>query len=338
MSIGKSVCASALWLLALVLGLTLTVPAAAQKQDKQKEPLPSGTPVLWRAPDDIATRDLLAGPGGAEMKPDLSSITLVKEEPGGYSIKYRVKDGAGREWVVKVGNEARPETAAVRLAWAVGYMTEINYLVPCVHIPGAPKPRKDVKRCEGDGFADARFEARPDDVKRLDTWAWQENPFTGTKELKGLVVLMALMNNWDLKDENNKILLVTGADGTSELRYIISDLGATFGKTGGAISHSRNEPEKYEKTKFVEKLEQGRVRFAYSGKQGELLKDVTVEQAKWIGGLLAQLSDEQLQAAFHAADFTPAEIEGLTAEVRARINALNNLPGAATPATPPGAH
>ncbi|MDX6578066.1 MAG: hypothetical protein QOE96_4019, partial [Blastocatellia bacterium] len=109
--------------------------------------------------------------------------------------------------------------------------------------------------------------------------------------------------------------------------YIISDLGATFGKTGGAISHSRNEPEKYVKTKFVERVKNDRVQFAFSGKQGELLDHVTVDQAKWIGSLLAQLSDQQLQDAFRAANFPPEEIQMLTQAVRDRINQLTSLAG-----------
>jgi hypothetical protein len=315
----------------LAAGLLLILPGLILGQQappgNTKSVPTNAAAVLWEEPTDIASRDLFLGPGGEEMRPDLTNVTFLKEETGGYSVKYRVRDGAGRTWVVKVGNEARPETAAVRLVWAVGYATEINYLAPCVHIKGAPKPRKKVERCEGDGFADVRFEARPEGVKRLDEWAWKQNPFAGTKELNGLVVLMALLNNWDLKDDNNKILLVTGADGTNEARYVISDLGATFGKTGGFISHSRNEPEKYVKTKFIKGVEGGRVRFAFSGKQGELLDAVTVEQAKWIGNLLAGLSDQQLQDAFRAANFTPEEIQILTQSVKARIDQLVNLPG-----------
>jgi hypothetical protein len=313
------------WLIMLSL---VPVLFAQKEKDKDNPAALSNAPaVLWQQPSDIASRDLFLGPGGEAMKPDLSNVTFEKEDAGGYSVKYQVRDGAGRKWVVKVGNEARPETAAVRLLWAVGYATEINYLAPCVHIKGAPKPRKNVERCEGDGFADVRFEARPDNVKRADIWEWKNNPFAGTKELNGLAVLMALLNNWDLKNDNNKILLVRGEDGTTEQRYIISDLGATFGKTGGAISHSRNEPEKYVKTKFVDRVRGDRVEFAFSGKQGELLERVTVEQAKWIGGLLAQLSDQQLQDAFRAANFEPEEIQMLTKEVRARIDQLVNLPG-----------
>jgi len=116
-----------------------------------------GDAVLWQEPGDIASRDLFLGPGGDDKKPNLSNVTFLEENPGGYSVKYQVRDGGGRKWVVKLGNEARPETAALRLLWGVGYATEINYLVPCVHIAGAPKPKKDVPRCENDGFADARF-------------------------------------------------------------------------------------------------------------------------------------------------------------------------------------
>ena len=318
-------------LVAWLIMLALVPVLFAQKEkdkDKKSAVAPADAPaVLWREPSDISTRDLFLGPGGEAMKPDLSNITFEKDDQSGYSVKYHVSDGAGRKWVVKVGNEARPETAAVRLLWAVGYATEINYLVPCLHIKGATKPRKNVDRCEGDGFANARFEARPDNTERLDTWAWKNNPFAGTKELNGLAVLMALLNNWDLKNDNNKILLVRNEDGSTEQRYIISDLGATFGKTGGAISHSRNEPEKYVKTKFVDRVKGDRVEFAFSGKQGELLERVTVEQAKWIGSLLAQLSDQQLQDAFRAANFEPEEIQMLTKEVRARIEQLVNLPG-----------
>lgn len=312
--------------------MLLSVPVLfAQKQkdrDKKEPAAPADAPaVLWQQPSDISSRDLFLGPGGDAMKPDLSNITFVKEDPNGYSVKYQVRDGAGRKWVVKIGNEARPETAAVRLLWAVGYATEINYLAPCAHIKGAPKPRKNVERCEGDGFADVRFEARPENVKRLDVWDWKKNPFAGTKELNGLVVLMALLNNWDLKNVNNKILLVKNDDGSAEQRYVISDLGATFGKTGGPISHSRNEPEKYVKTKFVERVNGGRVEFAFNGKQGDLLDHVTVEQARWIGSLLSQLSDEQIQDAFRAANFEPEEIQMLTQAVRARIDQLAKLPG-----------
>src|SRR2546422_7276866 len=117
----------------ILIGLALLLSASIQGQQTKKshpKPIPNDAkPVLWREPTDIASRDLMMGPGGEAMKPDLSKVTLIREEPKtGYSVKYRVHDGAGQEWVVKVGEEAQPETDASRLVWAAGYFTDITYL------------------------------------------------------------------------------------------------------------------------------------------------------------------------------------------------------------------
>lgn len=146
--------------------LVLAVPflAAAQddkgKKDKSgKKPL-TGTPVLWREPADIASRNLLLGAGGEEMKPDISKLTFIEQKTGGYSTKYRVRDAKGNEWIAKIGKEAQPDTAANRLLWALGYETEIAYLVPNVKIEG-----------KGD-FENVRLEARPANIKRAGNWMW----------------------------------------------------------------------------------------------------------------------------------------------------------------------
>src|SRR6266850_7872228 len=105
--------------LAAVLTLVLTsstLHAQKAKKDQQgKATLPNAPAVFWREPRDIASRDLFLGPGGEEMKPDLTNVTFVSEDTQGYSVKWHVRDGAGRKWAVKLGNEARTETAAVRL-------------------------------------------------------------------------------------------------------------------------------------------------------------------------------------------------------------------------------
>ena len=107
----------------------------------------NGRPSLWE-PVDISARDLYHGPGGAAMAPDIRRIKYIRKQTGGFRKKYRVEDAAGRTWVAKLGVEARPETAAVRLLWAIGYHTEINYLVPRVTIPTKGT------------FTNVRFEAR----------------------------------------------------------------------------------------------------------------------------------------------------------------------------------
>jgi hypothetical protein len=321
---------------ALLIVLLLSLPqlALAAGDKKKKKPVPKGMPVLWQASKDISSRNLFYGPGGAGMRPNLRRITFIEEDKDGYSVKYRVRDASEREWVAKVGNEAQSETAAVRLLWAVGYLTEINYLSPCVHIKGAvPKPRKDVERCEGDGFANVRFEARPKNVKRLDEWKWEKNPFVDSRAFQGLKVMMVLLNNWDIKDSNNKILFVRDTKRGNQLQYIISDLGATFGKTGSLplfwrITRSRNDPQGYEKAKFIDGVKKdGHVDFHYGGKNRGLLDNISLIEAKWIGNLLSRLSDRQIRDAFRAANYSREEIGMLTDAVRERINDLVNLPG-----------
>jgi hypothetical protein len=272
---------------------------------------------MWQRPANIKARDLFLGPGGPEMRPDLRRITFVEEDKGGYSKKYRVRDASGREWSAKIGKEAQAETAAVRLLWAIGYVTEVNYLAPEVEIVGKGR------------FRNVRFEARPDNVKRLDEWKWDKNPFIDTREFRGLKVMMALINNWDIKDSNNEILLVRGRNG-NELRYIISDLGATFGKSSNMpvfwrLTRSRNEPKDYRKARFVDEVEDNLVDFHYNGKRNGLFNDITVSDAAWVGDLLSQLSNKQLRDAFRAANYTPNEIDLLTSEVRERANELVRL-------------
>jgi hypothetical protein len=298
----------------LLLLLTASAQAAPGAEEKKKKALPRGTPVLWRDVDP-SKLNLAAGPGGPEMRPVTRGLRFLKEEKGGWSKKFRVRDARGREWVAKVGKEAQSETAAVRLVWAAGYHTEITYLVPRVQIPGKGT------------FENVRFEARPKGVKRLGDWGWRENPFEGTRELEGLKVLMVLLNNWDLKDENNVIL---HAPGPGELRYAISDLGATFGKGGGPgffwrLTRSRNEPEDYADTKFIDKVEGGYVDFHFTGKNEGLVEKVRVEHARWVGERLARLTDGQLAAIFRSANYTPAETRLLTRVVRGRIRQLAAL-------------
>ena len=304
--------------LATILLVVSSATVAYSQDEKQKKQLPKGEAILWREPANIESRNLLLGPGGEEMKPDLSRVTFIKEEKGGYSKKYRVKDAKGRVWVAKLGKEAQSETAAVRLVWAVGYVTEINYLAPRVTI-------------EGKGtFENVRFEARPENVDRFDEWRWTSNPFSGKRELQGLKILMALMENWDLKDENNRILVVSNGN-RNELHYIVSDLGTTFGKTGGqkspmafirSIKGSRNEPEDYVDDEFIEGIEGNIVRLDYDGKNSDMMRDITVADAKWIGGLLSRLSDRQIEDAFRAANYSSNEVGMLSRSVRKRISEL----------------
>ena len=103
---------------------TLTSPGSAKDKPEQ------GPATLWHSPDDLASRDLFYGAGGRQGAPGDGPFVFVEEDRDGVSPKFVVQDSQGVKWKVKVGQEARPETASTRLVWAVGYTTDKDYFVP----------------------------------------------------------------------------------------------------------------------------------------------------------------------------------------------------------------
>ena len=110
--------------------LNCPVLVGAGKNDaNEKKVRPDKEPVLWRVPQNIASIDLFYGPGGREHEPQ-APFVFLKEETSGSNPKFEVRDARGITWRVKLGEESRPETAATRLIWAVGYFADETYLVP----------------------------------------------------------------------------------------------------------------------------------------------------------------------------------------------------------------
>jgi len=305
---------AAVYLLILV---SLVSVGHAQKKSKQSaKVVPPGRAVMWE-PVKASTLNMFDGPGGSEMKPDLSSIKFIKEEKKGHNKKFRISDGSGRTWIAKLGREAQPETAATRLLYGLGYKTEITYLVPTLTIPGKGT------------FKNVRLEARPDHVKRVGEWKWTSNPFVGTKELQGLKMMMVFLTNWDVLDLQNEILHTDG-----ENQYIVSDLGSTFGKLGNnnlpviyRFGRKVGNPRAYARTKFVKEVERGQVKLAYKGKNRKLFKSFSVADARWLLEQLNHLSDDQIRDAFRAANYSPADIEAYTNAVRRKIDELERAVG-----------
>jgi hypothetical protein len=58
------------------------------------------------------------GPGSKDRLPK-GKLKFIKEDKKGVNTKFDVVDEDGVKWGVKFGNEAKPETAATRLVWAV---------------------------------------------------------------------------------------------------------------------------------------------------------------------------------------------------------------------------
>lgn len=326
----------------LIFGITLllAVPLSAAPADSAKaekaskaEKAAVHTPVLWRDPGNMASRDLRYGPGSAERMPK-GRLRFLKEDKGGTQPKFEAEDELGVRWKVKLGPEAGAETAATRLLWAVGYFADENYYLPEASVEGMPKLRRGQEHVSEDGLVrQARWERR-DGPKKIDTWSWSKNPFVGTKELDGLRVMMALMNNWDIKSLNNAIY-----DKGAERHYAASDVGATFGgRSNKGLKRSKGNLKHYRESKFIRDTSPEDVDFSFTNlspvvfpawmtlkKREGVLKHVPRAHARWMGQLLSQLSREQIRDCFRSAGYEPEEVEGYTEELQKRIRALNEL-------------
>src|SRR3954470_5465763 len=84
---------------------------------------------IWREPSLSESRDLRYGPGGKDGLP-VPPFRFVEEHLTGSQPCVAVRDARNRLWRVKWGYEARPESFAVRLAWALGYFAEVTHFVP----------------------------------------------------------------------------------------------------------------------------------------------------------------------------------------------------------------
>ncbi len=150
---------------------------------------------------------------------------------------------------------------------------------------------------------------------------------------------MALLNNWDLKSENNSVYEL--ANGRQ--RYVVSDLGASFGRTGSGGTRTKGSMNDYVQSRFVQKVTPEHVDFVMHSRPFFLLyifrhnhytqrtrmekvtKHIPIEDARWLGNLLARYSSAQISDCFRSAGFSAVEVDGYTKAVMQRISTLKQL-------------
>ena len=299
-----------------------------------------GEITLWREPADIAARNLFYGPGGKAHAPH-GTYRFLKEDLDGTNPKIVVRGEDGVKWKVKLGAEARPETVASRLTWAIGYFANEDYFVPSIRVDNMPvKLHRGQKLIARDGtLPNVRLKRYLDGEKKAGNWEWRQGEFSGTRELNGLRVLMAVLNNWDVTDENNAIY----NEGADQI-YMVSDLGSTFGSGNltWPMRKARGNIATYRHSKFIRKITPQYVdfrvptrpsffflatprEFIHKRRLEWIGRRIPREDAKWIGHQLARLSHEQIRDAFRAAQYPPPEVEGFAAVVEHRIAELEEL-------------
>ena len=126
------------------------------------------------------------------------STSSKRRTRAGFSVSYDVTGPDGLEWSAKIGPEAQTEVVLSRILWGLGYHQPPIYYLPSWRLDS------------GDGeptvVSEARFRPKLPNLPRAEeVWSWADNPFSGTRELKGLLVVLLMLNSTDLKDSNNSI-------------------------------------------------------------------------------------------------------------------------------------
>jgi hypothetical protein len=324
-----------------------TAKAGKDKNKKDNDaPLPASeihNPVLWHDPGNIAGLDLYYGQGGEKHMPT-PPFVFLDEDHNGTNPKFDVRDANGKKWRVKLGEEARPEVVASRLLWAMGFYANDDYVLDDAAIQNIHIER-GANRVKDSHVTDARFARKPGGENKIGIWRWKDNPFTGTRELNGLRVMMAVMNSWDLKDVNNAIYTDSK---TGQQVFLMSDVGATFGTNGLSWTRARSKGNinSFKDSKFITRETGTEVDFAtpkppkavlvetlgtdvheYANRSGMgwIGQNIPRADARWMGSLLGQLSHQQLVDAFRAGHFPPDQIDAYVELVENRIMLLKQL-------------
>ena len=284
-------------------GIAIRAPERPPSPDQIKE--------LWIDPGN-QPRDLFWGVGGQKYAPAPDAVyTFEARDDVGFSSSYDVRDPQGVEWSAKIGPESQSEVVLSRVLWGLGY-----HQPPVYYLPSWKLERDGHVRIE----SEARFRPKLPQLERLkEYWWWQQNPFVGTHELSGLLVVLAMFNSTDLKNDNNSIYKLTEPWEGADRWFVVRDLGASLGETGKLFPR-RNWLDGFEKHGFITAIDGARVEFDYVGRHQELLSMIHPPDVQWAAQRMQRITDTQWRDAFRAANYADADAERFIRRLKQKID------------------
>ena len=293
---------------------------------------------IWHDVQREHANDLRYGPGGAAYVPE-PPFAFVEELLTGSHPGVSVRDRKDRLWRVKWGAEAKPEAFCVRFAAACGYFAEVTHYVASGRIDGVTSLTRARGMVAEDGsFSDARFELEDRTVRMLfdeHSWAWNDNPFVGTRQLDGLKIVVMLLSNWDSKDRrdvsrgsNTAIFEFASSRFSTEARYLITDWGGAMGKWGATVvSRGRWDAEGFEEqtASFVAGVHDGVVDFGYQGQRSEIGRGIPVAHVRWFYRKVRRITEPALHQGLVASGGSEEDAARFARALMMRIEALGRV-------------
>ncbi len=276
---------------------------------------------LWQEPVDLLQRDLFLGPAGTALTPpaDGAPFEFVAYKTTGTNPGYDVRDASGRAWSVKLGIEAQSEVTTSRILWAMGFHQPPQYFVRQFTLTGVDAGVKHV----------ARFRTELEPWRAAGAWSWTDNPFLGTQEYRGLIVAQLVLNNWDMKTDNNRLYESTDVSMRPHRHFMVRDVGsslghsrqfwlfATIGTRGW--QGSKNNIDDFESQGFITRVDGEDVDFDYRGLNQGLVDRVTARDVIWACTLLDRIPDGHWQAAFRAGAYPKDQADRYIRKIKEKI-------------------
>jgi len=275
-------------------------------------PVPPAVSAQLRVDPGDQVRDLFWGIGGQRYAPAPdATYALEGKDEAGFSVSYDVTDPDGLEWSAKIGPEAQTEVVVSRILWGLGYHQPPIYYLPSWKLGGGEE--------EPIRVSEARFRPKLPNLERTDEiWSWADNAFSGTRELRGLLVILLMLNSTDLKDSNNSVYQPGERWDGATRWYVVRDIGAALGETG-KLYPRRNWVEGFERQSFITHVAGSTVEFGYDGRHRELLTMIRREDVQWAARQMARLSDAQWRDAFRAGNYAAPHADRYIRRIKEKI-------------------
>jgi len=172
------------------------------------------------------------------------------------------------------------------------------------------------------------------DSKEIGFWDYNSLGHPELRELRGLAILDAWLDNWDVRWGNNRLNLTRAKDGTYRLEHVVSDMGSLFGNSSGMVRqvHGKwkqglydNEPNDYVWS-FTHSQPAGKttapIRDYMPDSRIDPFYEMNLDDARWMARQIAQLSEEQLKAALIGSGFDASTARLLVEKLVARRDAM----------------
>jgi hypothetical protein len=161
--------------------------------------------------------------------------------------------------------------------------------------------------------------------KPIGPWTFDQLGHEHLRELRGAGLLAAWLGWYDSRFENMR-LKICETNGQLRLAHFFNDLGGGLGKSVGVFSRPMERPDLFRRTFTSPRKFQGkgkmtipfRIRHFQPIDDTASFEQMTMDDARWMARLIAQLTEQQIFEALTASGFSPDDVRTYTEKLISR--------------------